>query len=324
VNPTTNKIYVANHGSNNVTVIDGTTGSITSVADAQAISPAAVAVNSTTNKIYVINTGSNNVTVIDGATNAIATVAVGVSPIAIAVNPETNRIYVANNGDSSNPGSITVIDGATDSTTSLTDPNAIKPTAVAVYPLADEAYIANSGSNNVTVIASENFSLVPASAKITVQRGGQATDLLTIAGTNGPFGMSVKLTCTVTAGPSPLPSCTLSPNSVTPGTGSASSTLTISAAASAVQLSLQDRRQFGVPLYGLFLPLVFGTTLLSNSRRRPRSSAVLCGSLVGFLLLLGACGGPSATSQGAKNYTVTVSGASGAIQHTAQVAVTVQ
>ena len=68
VNPVTNKIYVANVGSNNVTVIDGATNTTTTVAAGS--DPIAVAVNPVTNKIYVANRSSNNVTVIDGATNA--------------------------------------------------------------------------------------------------------------------------------------------------------------------------------------------------------------------------------------------------------------
>ena len=78
VNPVTNKIYVANYGSNNVTVIDGATNATSTVAAGD--HPIAVAVNPVTNKIYVANYGSNNVTVIDGATNATTTVAAGNNP----------------------------------------------------------------------------------------------------------------------------------------------------------------------------------------------------------------------------------------------------
>ena len=79
VNPVTNKIYVANYGSNNVTVIDGATNATTTVA--AGTSPYAVAVNPVTNKIYVANHGSANVTVIDGATNGTTTVAAGTIPM---------------------------------------------------------------------------------------------------------------------------------------------------------------------------------------------------------------------------------------------------
>src|SRR4051812_11033836 len=72
VNPMTNKIYVANENSNNVTVIDGATNATTTVGAGKA--PVALAVNPVTNKIYVANQTGNSVTVIDGATNATQTV----------------------------------------------------------------------------------------------------------------------------------------------------------------------------------------------------------------------------------------------------------
>jgi YVTN family beta-propeller protein len=191
VNEVTNKIYVANRGSNNVTVIDGPTNSTTTVeAGTYGSYPRAVAVNPVTNKIYVANISSNNVTVIDGATNSTATVADpnAIGPFAVAVNPVTNKIYVANNdsanvtvidgatnsittvGVGSNPdavavnpvtnkiyvanegGNVTVIDGATNSITTVTDPNATAPWAVAVNPVTNQIYVANYTSNNVTVI----------------------------------------------------------------------------------------------------------------------------------------------------------------------------
>ena len=75
VNPATNKIYVVNGNSSNVTVIDGATNSTATVSVGSV--PGAAAVNPVTNKMYVVNFGSNNVTVIDGATNATTTVGVG-------------------------------------------------------------------------------------------------------------------------------------------------------------------------------------------------------------------------------------------------------
>ena len=144
VNPVTNKIYVANYGSNNVTVIDGATNATTTVA--AGTSPYAVAVNPVTNKIYVANYGSDNVTVIDGATNATTTVAAGTNPCAVAVNPVTNKIYVANHGSDN----VTVIDGATNATTTVAA--GTTPCAVAVNPVTNKIYVANYGSDNVTVI----------------------------------------------------------------------------------------------------------------------------------------------------------------------------
>ena len=78
VNTVTNKTYVANYGSNNVTMIDGATNNTTTIA--AGTNPSGVAVNTVTNKIYVSNLNSNNITVIDGSTNTTATVTVGTNP----------------------------------------------------------------------------------------------------------------------------------------------------------------------------------------------------------------------------------------------------
>ena len=62
MNPTTNKIYVANWDSS-LTVIDGATN----VAATVAAGPhsLAVAINPVTNKVYVANSGNGTVTVVD-------------------------------------------------------------------------------------------------------------------------------------------------------------------------------------------------------------------------------------------------------------------
>src|ERR1039457_3522191 len=57
VNPVQNKIYVANNGSNSVTVIDGRTNATTTVN--VGMGPFAIAVNPVTNKVYVANNVSN-------------------------------------------------------------------------------------------------------------------------------------------------------------------------------------------------------------------------------------------------------------------------
>jgi|ERR1039457_5004336 YVTN family beta-propeller protein len=154
VNPVTNQIYVSNFD-NKVTVIDGATNGTTTVETGT--SPGPIAVNSVTNKIYVANYNSNNVTVIDGATNATTTVPAGNGPWAIAVNTVTNQIYVANSNTVINQeyvpntsGTVTVIDGATNATTTV--PVGSDPEVIAVNSVTNKIYVPNYDSNNVTVI----------------------------------------------------------------------------------------------------------------------------------------------------------------------------
>jgi len=64
----------------------------------------------------------------------------------VVVNPITNRIYVPNLLGRN----VTVIDGATNSTTTVGAD--AYPFAAVVNPITNRVYVANAGSNNVTVI----------------------------------------------------------------------------------------------------------------------------------------------------------------------------
>ena len=71
VNDVTNRIYVVNYGSSDVTVIDG--GSHRPIATVKVgLWPQQIAINTKTNMIYVVNTHANSVSVIDGRTNTVA------------------------------------------------------------------------------------------------------------------------------------------------------------------------------------------------------------------------------------------------------------
>jgi YVTN family beta-propeller protein len=219
VNPVTNKVYVANNGSNNVTVIDGATNATANVS--AGTNPVSVAVNSVTNKIYVASSGSNDVTVIDGATNMpTATVAVGTGPNSIAVNPVTNKIYVTNSSFS--VGAVTVIDGATNTTTTVANELGPGTQAVAVNPVTNKVYAAtvnanvmviDGATNTTTTVAtgSASFSVAvnPVTNKIYVpKQGGNIVTVMTEQQVQ-----AIRLTTTISTLPnnqttSPTPSFT--------------------------------------------------------------------------------------------------------------------
>jgi YVTN family beta-propeller protein len=155
VNSATNKIYVVNGGSDNLTVIDGLTNQTKTISNPRAGSNpglGGVAVNPVTNRIYATNLFADNVTVIDGsADEVIATVATGHTPGAVAVNPRTDRIYVANSGGSS----VSVIDGSTNKVLGTVSVG-LDPSAVVVNPVSNRIYVANGnfsgGSGILTAI----------------------------------------------------------------------------------------------------------------------------------------------------------------------------
>ena len=99
---------------------------------------------------------------IDGATNLTTAVSAGNSPKAVSVNPVTNKIYVANVGSAN----VTVIDGATNSTTTVAEPNAYEPYTVAVNPVTNKIYVCNWNGNNVTVIDEQQVQPIPLEADI--------------------------------------------------------------------------------------------------------------------------------------------------------------
>ena len=109
VNDITNRVYVVNYGSSDVTVIDG--GSHRPIATVKVgLWPQQIAINTKTNMIYVVNTHANTVSVIDGRTNTVAaTVPADKGPWAVAVDEVSNMIFVANRLSDK----VTVIDGST-------------------------------------------------------------------------------------------------------------------------------------------------------------------------------------------------------------------
>ena len=206
VNPVTNKTYIVNRNSNNVTVIDGATNTTSTVTVGN--TPVYVGVNTVTNKIYVSNAVSNNVSVIDGATNTVtATVTTGGNPDAVVINPVTNKIYVANQGGNN----VTVIDGATNATATVTNGNGLGALAAAVNVVTNKIYVVNFNSNNVTVIdgATNSFVTVAAGTNPAGVTVNPVTNKIYVTNLNSAnvtvIDGATNATSTLTAGTQPAP-----------------------------------------------------------------------------------------------------------------------
>ncbi|MGW0176955.1 beta-propeller fold lactonase family protein [Rhodococcus sp. NPDC003322] len=164
------RVYVTNSGSNNVSVINTGTDKVVATVTVRT-TPTAVAVNPVavtkgTNRVYVVNSGSNNVSVINSSTSTstntvVTTINVGTTPNAVAVNPSGTRAYVTNAGSLLVPGSVSVID-TTSNTVVATVRTGIgtTPNAVAVSPDGTRVYVANRGSNDISVIDTNNNTVV--------------------------------------------------------------------------------------------------------------------------------------------------------------------
>jgi YVTN family beta-propeller protein len=145
VNASTNKVYVANEFSNDVTIVDGATQSTATVAVGPR--PQYIAVNPNTNRIYVSNGGNSSQSVIDGATLAVTPLPTGGNG-PFVVNPATNKIYMLRLGPTDE---VTVIDGITHNFYSLAT-DSWTPVSHAVNPVTNKLFVAHYTTGDVKIV----------------------------------------------------------------------------------------------------------------------------------------------------------------------------
>ena len=184
-------------------------------------------------------------------------------------------------------------------------------------------------TESVTLAGSgSDFSLTTPSNTDSIKSGAAATYSIQASEVGGLFPNAVSLTCTG------LPSgaaCSFSPASLIPGPKSATSVLTITTA----QISAENDPTSPIrrgPLNALWMQ-GFGALgiVLAKATKRSRKTLVL--AIVALLLLgimfMTGCGGGTGIGAGRQpssptSYTVTVTGASGSLQHTLPLTLTIQ
>jgi uncharacterized repeat protein (TIGR01451 family) len=148
VNPVTNRIYISYNASSGSTfyggvrMIDGASETRTTL-PIGVVQP--VAVNPVTNRVYAGN--GAHVQVFEGESDALVVSLPIAAGSMFAVDPLANKIYVANSGIAD---SVTVIDGATHGTTTVTVGR--QPNVVAVNPLTNRIYTTSIPDDTVTVV----------------------------------------------------------------------------------------------------------------------------------------------------------------------------
>jgi YVTN family beta-propeller protein len=145
VNPVTNRIYVANYASNDVTVLDAANNATATIP--VGAGPRHVAVNPATNKIYVSNVRAGTVSVIDGATHAVALVSTGDSG-PIAIDQARNRAYVIRGGLADE---VSVIHGETNRSYAMAI-YSYQPVALALNPYTGKLYVASYTTGDVRAV----------------------------------------------------------------------------------------------------------------------------------------------------------------------------
>jgi YVTN family beta-propeller protein len=149
-----NRMYVAESGTDRVGVIDVTTEVlITEIALPAGSAPVALAGTPSGSKLYCIN-GNGTVTVIANIDNSIlGTIAVGNTPVAGAMSSSGSRLYVLNQGDAT----VSVVDTASDTVTATLAVGAA-PSFLRFDPRLLRVYVANTGSNSVSIINADTNS----------------------------------------------------------------------------------------------------------------------------------------------------------------------
>jgi subtilase family serine protease len=183
-------------------------------------------------------------------------------------------------------------------------------------------------SLTVTATPTPDFTIAAgALSAASVTAGASATSTITIGSTAG-FNGTVALTCAVTGGGTPAPTCSLAPTSVANSSGT--STLTVKTTA-ARSLSGAVTSPPGFGWFAATSGALFAGIFLVGMPTRRRRIAGLGLMLLLFFSAGAGCGGSSSSSGGnaqgggtpAGNYTITVTGTSGST-HTTSVVLTVR
>ncbi len=152
--PQNSSVFVANEGSNNVSVVSLPQASVLPSISV-GTSPGAMAYDPSNKLVYVADEGSAEVTLISPQTDSVvATVPVQADPDAIAVDSTTHDVFVADAGTQN----VSVISGVSNTViaTAFAGTQAGAYGAMAYDPADKDVYVANAGSNNVTVIGGAN------------------------------------------------------------------------------------------------------------------------------------------------------------------------
>lgn len=168
------------------------------------------------------------------------------------------------------------------------------------------------------------FTVSASPSSLTINAGGSGQLTVSVAPQSGSFNNAVGLSC------SGLPAnmnCVFAPASVTPGSTTASSVLTlVSSVATAANAHSRGSFEFAIWFSGFGL---FGFAFIGKIERK-RIAAVIGACIVTVLMIAGtSCGGTAvapvkATSASSQSYVVSVNGNSGSIQLTAPVTVTLK
>ncbi len=151
VDEAANRVFVANYGSNSVSIINGFTNAVMDTITGVA-GPKGVAYRPTGDFLYVGNYDADTVTRIRVSDKAVmGTIVVGDGPLGVAYNPTADKVYVAN----SLTNTVSIINASTSAVVATVSAAGVsEPRYIAVNPVTNRVYVsfANGDDRRVVVI----------------------------------------------------------------------------------------------------------------------------------------------------------------------------
>ena len=156
VNTAGTRVYVTNHASNTVSVIDGISNTIIGSPIPVGTSPDGVVVSPDNTTVYVANSGSSTISVINALNNTVVHTIADVPCGALAIHPSGGFLYAA----AYDTQEIRVIDTATRTVVGTPIPLPDRPYNIAVNPSGTHLYVANN-STSVLMIRTADRAITP-------------------------------------------------------------------------------------------------------------------------------------------------------------------
>lgn len=210
-------------------------------------------------------------------------------------------------------------------------------TASLMCPVGNDTETLTASNGGVTAslptssvqVTVSDFSVTSPQGTATVKAGQSATYTISVGQQFGAFTNAVSLAC---SGLPSLASCSFSPASVTPGSGSTTSTLTITTTAPSLIFPARPSNRPTLPVVALwltvFLTFIVAALWAKKEKRKFAFRFASCVFLTCIALAIVSCSsgskGPSNPGTPAGTYTVSVTGSSNQLQHSTSVTLTVQ
>ncbi|HET6841591.1 MAG TPA: hypothetical protein VFK06_07875 [Candidatus Angelobacter sp.] len=170
--------YVANSGTNSVSVINTATNTVTTTIPVGSF-PVGVVFSPDRTRAYVANSGGGTVSVINTGSNAVVatvTLANGASPFKLAITPDGKSLYVSDFGNAA----VSVINTANNTVSAVIPINSLGSDVV-VLPNGTKAYVADI-FGNVSIINTSTNTIV---GTINLPVSGPATIFLSVTPDGG-------------------------------------------------------------------------------------------------------------------------------------------